>query len=109
MAARRGRKHQHIAVIAHLAGIIGFIGPLIVWLIFRSDSKEVDYHGKEALNFQLSILLYSAVAWALALVAVGLVIFPVIVIFNIIMIATAAYRASSGARYRYPITIRFVK
>lgn len=109
MAARRGRKHQHLAVVAHLAGIIGFLGPLIIWLIFRGDSKEVDYHGKEALNFQLSILLYSAIAWGLAVLVIGIVLLPVIAVFDIIMIAMAAYRTGSGVRYRYPLSIRFVR
>lgn len=35
--------------------------PLVLWLANRNDSAFVDYNGKQALNFQISMLLYSVV------------------------------------------------
>ena len=54
-----------IATICHLASFAGFLmpfgnilGPLVVWLIKRHDSPYIDYPGKEALNFQITLILY---------------------------------------------------
>ncbi len=57
------------AVLIHLSGFVGllftFIGniiaPLVLWLIFRSRSDMADFHGKKALNFQISISLYGLI------------------------------------------------
>lgn len=36
-----------------------FLLPLILWLSNRNQSEFVDYHGKQALNFQISMTLYN--------------------------------------------------
>lgn len=36
-----------------------FIFPALIWSLKRNDSEFVDYNGKQAINFQLSIFLYS--------------------------------------------------
>lgn len=38
-----------------------FILPLVLWSANKNDLKFVDYHGKQALNFQISLLLYALV------------------------------------------------
>lgn len=38
-----------------------FILPLLIWSNKKNDSKFIDHHGKQVLNFQLSILLYTVV------------------------------------------------
>ncbi len=38
-----------------------FIIPLILWVSNKNDSSFVDHNGKEAINFQISILLYSII------------------------------------------------
>ena len=40
------------------SGLGGILGPLIVWLIFRGKSDMVNFHGKKALNFQISFFIY---------------------------------------------------
>ncbi|NNF19465.1 MAG: DUF4870 domain-containing protein [Flavobacteriaceae bacterium] len=37
------------------------IAPLVIWLANKEDHEFVDYNGKQALNFQISLLLYSVV------------------------------------------------
>ncbi len=49
-----------LGVFLHFPGHL--LGPLIVWLMKRDDSPEIDAHGKEALNFQISMLIYNVVA-----------------------------------------------
>jgi uncharacterized Tic20 family protein len=104
-------------VICHLSALAGFfipgaghiLGPLIVWLVKRGDSQEIDAHGKEALNFQISMLIYSLVAAVLCLVLIGFALLVVLHILNVVFVIVAAIRASDGQLYRYPLSLRLVK
>ncbi len=133
------------APIIHLSALSKFLiplgsilGPLLFWLIWRDKSKYVDFHGKEALNFNISILIYKFL-----IVIIGLIMFlspllaamgqmdegtnPIAVLFSIpglflflsgfgiieliwlILIIVAAIKAGNGEYYRYPLTLRLIK
>jgi len=102
-------------VLCHASALLGLffhflghlLGPLIVWLVKRGDSPEIDAHGKESLNFQLSMLIYDAVAAILCIVLIGVPILVLLWIMNTILVIIASVRASEGQFYRYPLTIRF--
>ena len=104
-------------VACHAASLLGFfipagghiLPPLIVWLVKRADSTEIDDHGKESLNFQLSMLIYSIVAGILMLVLIGFLLLPLLHLLNVVFVIIASLRASEGQLYRYPLTIRFLK
>lgn len=94
---------------------LGFVAPLIVMLVFGRRSAFVRHHSVESLNFQLTALLFSAVAIALTLITLGfgaLFVLPVAgvyAIFYVIVVIIATLRANEGRDYRYPLTIRFLK
>jgi len=104
-------------VLCHASAVIGFfvpwaghiLGPLIVWLAKRGDSPEIDAHGKESLNFQISMLIYNLIAGVLCLVLIGFVILGILHILNLVLVIVASIQASEGKLYRYPITIRLIK
>ncbi len=85
------------------------LGPLIVWLAKRRDSPEIDEHGKESLNFQISMLIYNVIAGVLCLVLIGFVILAILHILNLVLVIVASIQASEGKFYRYPLTIRLIK
>ena len=96
-----------------LAGLffhaLGFIlGPLIVWLIKRGESAEIDANGKESLNFQISMLIYHAIAIILCLVLIGIPILIALWVADIVFVIIASVKTSNGEFYRYPLTIRFI-
>lgn len=103
-------------VLCHASALLGLflhflghlLGPLIVWLVKRGDSPEIDAHGKESLNFQLSMLIYDAIAAILCLVLIGIPILIALWIMNTVCVIIASIRASEGKFYRYPFTIRFL-
>jgi uncharacterized Tic20 family protein len=103
-------------VACHLSALAGFVipgaghilGPLIVWLIKRADSSEIDAHGKEALNFQISMLIYYVVAGVLCLVLIGFALLAILHVLNVVFVIIAALRASEGQMYRYPLTLRLI-
>ncbi|MEP7014383.1 MAG: DUF4870 domain-containing protein [Verrucomicrobiota bacterium] len=104
-------------VLCHASALLGLflhflghlLGPLIVWLVKRADSAEIDAHGKEALNFQLSMLIYDAIAAILCIVLIGIPILILLWILNTVFVIIASIQASEGKLYRYPLTIRLIK
>ena len=100
----------------HLSSLIGFlipfgniIGPLVVWLIKKDTMPFVDDQGREALNFQISITIYVIASIVLIFVIIGIPLLIVVGFFDLIMTVIAAVKANDGVRYRYPLTIRFIK
>src|SRR5690606_3140980 len=103
------------AAFTHLAGFLGFmvgplafIGPLVLWLMKHEESPFVDDHGREALNFQISMWIYGLLAGILMFCLIGLVIAPVLLVVYVVSMIVAAVKANRGQYYRYPITIRFL-
>jgi uncharacterized protein len=105
------------SVLCHASALLGLffhflghlVGPLVVWLAKRGDSAEIDAHGKESLNFQLSMLIYDAIAAILCIVLIGIPILILLWILNTVFVIVASIQASEGKLYRYPMTIRLIK
>lgn len=106
------------AMFCHLSSLLGllvagltFIGPLVCWLIKKDQSPFIDYHGKESLNFQINILIYTLIAVAITAVSCG-VAFPLIffpLVYGIVMPIIAGIKANEGSYYEYPATMRLIK
>ena len=103
-------------VLCHASALLGLffhflghiLGPLIVWLMKRGDSPEIDAYGKESLNFQISMLIYHAIAFVLCFILIGIPILIALWILDIVLVIVASMKASEGKLYRYPFTIRFI-
>lgn len=99
-----------MALLAHLLSLfVGFIAPLIIWLMKKDQSEYVAQHAKEALNFQISMTIYLIVASFLIVLLVGLVLLPILGILDLVFIIIATIKASNGEFYQYPMTIRLIK
>ena len=110
---------RNLAMIAHLsgcagvlgAGFLGFIGPLVIYLIKKDSSPYVEFQAKEALNFQITIFLLSIAAWILTLLSCStlfLVVFAPMVL-QIALGILAALAVRNGKNYRYPINFRLLQ
>jgi uncharacterized protein len=103
------------AVGAHLSAFIaayialGFLGPLVVLLVRGDRSQFVRRHAVEALNFNLTVLIYIAISVILIIIGIGILLLVALGILYVVTVIHGAVRASSGEQYRYPLTIRFVK
>jgi uncharacterized Tic20 family protein len=100
----------HLSLLAfHVA--LPVLPALVLWLIKRDRSPFVDDHGREAVNFQLSLVLYALVAVPLAgLVTCGLGFLLWLPVYALGMVGMilASIAAHKGQYYRYPATIRFL-
>ena len=103
-------------VLCHASALAGLffhffghlLGPLVVWLIKRVDSPEIDAAGKESLNFQISMLIYDIIAFILCFVLIGIPILIALWILNTVFVIIASVKTSQGEFYRYPLTIRLI-
>jgi hypothetical protein len=100
---------KSMAMLAHMLGILGFIGPLIIWLIKKDQSPFVNDQGKEALNFHLTLLIGIVIGIATSCIGVGLVIIPLVWILGIVFSIIGGMKAKEGIPYRYPFAIRMIK
>ncbi|MDV7185718.1 DUF4870 domain-containing protein [Lutibacter sp. TH_r2] len=112
----------HISAFAsYVFPLGGIIVPLIFWQLKKDESAFLDMHGKEAVNFNLSFLLYSFV-FGLSVFSTSFFDFPnffgifggvsivvIIAIIRFILILQAAIKANRNEPYRYPLTIEFIK
>lgn len=107
----------HLSALAGvlLGGLPAFLGPLVVWLLRRDagDPFATD-HAREALNFNLSVIIYAVAAVVVTIFTLGLallVVAPVALVVAIgylVVTIRAAMAASRGEPYTYPLTIRLV-
>jgi uncharacterized protein len=105
--ARNKAVLSHLSAFVMLIGIPSLIGPLVAYLVWKDDPFVVE-QAKEALNFNISIAIYSIVAAFSLFLLVGFVLLPAVLIGWLVLTIVAAMNASNGVNYRYPLTIRFV-
>ena len=99
-----------LIILCHLSGFlgVGFILPLVVFLIKKAEGGPVAVQAKEVLNFHLSLLLYALLISPLCMVFVGFVLLPILAIAAFVLAIVATIKASDGFAYRYPLCIRFI-
>lgn len=102
----------NLAMLAHLLGVItGFLGALVIWLMNKDKAgKEfVNEQAKEALNFQITLLLGYILSMILSLVLIGLLLLMILLVAGFVLSIIAAMAARKGQAYRYPFTLRLIK
>jgi len=109
-----------LSMLAHVLGAIGvlgavvggIIGPIIVWWLYRKESRFVEHHAREAINFQITVWIVSAVSFMLAIFTCGLFALPSFIVpiaFQLVFGILATRAAQDGRMYRYPLCIRLLK
>ncbi len=144
ISKKPGNEETSHAAIIHISSFASWIGlplgsvlgPLFTWMIWRKQSQFVDENGKEAMNFNISLLLYQII-----ILIIGLIFFlspllriankndtdtfnlilslpglwllvaglGLISLFRLIMILVAVIKSGNGELFRYPLTIRLIK
>jgi uncharacterized Tic20 family protein len=110
-------EERNWAMLCHLASLSGgmipsgaIVGPLVVWLLGKDRMPLVDDQGKEVLNFQITAHLLMLLSVPLTfLFGLGFFLFFAVAIADLVCTILGAVAAYNGQRYRYPLTIRFIK
>ncbi|MBS1169692.1 MAG: hypothetical protein H6R01_610 [Burkholderiaceae bacterium] len=97
-------------LVAHLGGIFfGFIPALIVFLLAKDEPGFVQDNAREALNWQITVILGGIVCFILAFVLIGILLWWLLYVANVILCIVAAIQSGPNAVYRYPFSIRLIK
>ena len=103
------------AIVGSVVGVLSWLGPLILFLMFRDRSKLIGHHAREQLNMQLSYLIYIPSAVVLGIVTLGLgflLTIPALIILAVVFFIgtiVGAVKASRGEYYSFPFIIRFIR
>jgi hypothetical protein len=109
VASSPSKDDCNIAMLAHLLGIFfGFVPSLVIWLIKKDDSAFISQEAKEALNFQITLMIGFFVAGALTVILIGIFLFPVLWILDVVFCIMGAVAVSKGQGYRYPFALRLI-
>ena len=116
-ASQASKEVQNWAMACHLSALAGFVvpfgnlfGPLVVWLIKRAEMPLVDQHGKEALNFQITVTIAFLICVPLMFVLIGIPLMFVVAIVALVLTIMAAVKVANGQTdYKYPFALRLLK
>lgn len=103
-------------MLAHLAALTGVvipfgnvIAPLVIWLVKRDSSAFIADQAKEALNFNITVLIGAAISFVLMLVFIGFLLLFALGIAWLVLTIVAGLKANEGVMYRYPFALRLVQ
>ena len=106
----------NMGMLCHLLAFSGIIvpfgtilGPLVMWLVKKDADPYVDQQGKESVNFQISMMIYTIASIILIFVFIGAILLPLLIIANIVLTIIGTVKASKGEPWKYPLTIRLIK
>jgi uncharacterized Tic20 family protein len=105
-------EERTLAILSHILTVvpgIGFIAPLVIYLLKNQESAFVGAHSKESLNFQITVFFAYLVALILIVILIGVFLLWAIGIINVILVVVATVRASENKLYRYPFNLRLIK
>lgn len=106
------QEDRTLALLTHLSGILlSVIVPLVVWLANKdkADKAWLNDQAKEALNFQITLLIGWVICMVLAFILIGTLLMPLLWLVNIIFSILAGIKANEGVSYRYPFALRLIK
>lgn len=107
-----------IAILTHLSGLVGalvsagwlgFVGPLVVWFLYKDKNVFLRATAAGSFNFNLSMWLLNAAAWiclaTLILFPVAIVLWIVAFVLLVVCHVVAVFRANKGQVYHYPLQL----
>jgi uncharacterized Tic20 family protein len=105
-----GSEERTIAMLSHILTLVaGFIPPLVIYLIKKDESKYIAEHAKESLNFQITLFIAFVISALLIVLVIGLFLFWLLGILDLIWVIVATVRAAENKIYRYPFNFRLIK
>lgn len=102
-----------MSLLAHiLGGVTSVVGPLIIWMLKKDESPFVDDQGKEATNFQITVLIGYIVTGIVSMIpmvgCLAVLLFPAISVASLIFAILGGIESNKGTVYRYPFALRLI-
>lgn len=111
------KSNSQLVVIMHLSqllnlvsGLGGVIVPLVIWLSQRDRDTAIDRHGKQIMNFQITMFLAAIVAIpCIFLFGLGILMLLGIGLLTLVLPIIGGIKASNGEYFEYPFTLQLIK
>jgi len=113
---------KNLAMFCHLSALVGgiafsaigmpvgnIVGPLVIWLMKKDTMPLVNEHGKESLNFQITVSAVILACMALFFLILPIFLIPIVGLAALVLTIIGTIKASNGELYRYPLTVRLIK
>lgn len=89
--------------------IIGLVVPILMWVLRKDESPDIDRHGMNIVNWIISAVIYGVVCAILAAVIVGIPLAGALLVCSVAFPVIGAIKAKDGKIWTYPLTIPFFK
>lgn len=93
----------------YLVPLLGFIAPIILWVLNKDTNPNVDLNGRNIINFMISWLIYAVCAGILSLLLIGIPILVALAIMQIVFVIMASLKAMNGEYWKYPLSLTIIK
>ena len=87
----------------------GFIAPVIIWQLKKDELPMLDIHGKMAVNWLISSLIYGAVFFCLTFVLIGIPLLSILGVLGVLFPIIAGVKANNGEFWKYPLSLSILK
>jgi hypothetical protein len=88
---------------------LGFVAPILIWQMKKEELPELDAHGKNVVNWLISLVIYLAMSSVLIIVVIGIALLVVLGVLAVVFPIIGAIKANNGESWKYPLTISFLK
>ena len=110
MTSRNWAMLLHLStLLGYPVTVLGFLAPILIWQIKKDEFPELDAHGKEVLNFLISMLIYSVIAGILIFAVIGIFLLMALGLIGIIFPIIGGIKANNGELWHYPLILRLIK
>ena len=101
---------QQWAGLSHLlGGILGFLAPLVIWLVYKDRSGYVSAESKRALNFQLLVTVGYVVSYVLMIVLIGYLTWLALWVVSIYLGYLNFQAVNQRRATTYPVDVQIIK
>jgi uncharacterized protein len=104
------------AMFMHLSMLLNFIipfggvvAPIVMWQLKKDDYPGIDEHGKNIVNFMISMLIYSLICGVLVFVVIGVFLLILLGLAGVILPIVAGIKANNGETWKYPLCLQIIK
>ncbi|MCC5828136.1 MAG: DUF4870 domain-containing protein [Phycisphaeraceae bacterium] len=105
------------AMFIHLSQLLNFVlpgggivAPIVLWQIKKDELPGIDEHGKAAVNWVISLLIYAIVAGMFSFILIGIPFLFALAVLGIVFPIIAGLRAGNdGVLWNYPLSIPFIR
>lgn len=105
-------QEKTMGMVAHILGLVGWIGPLVFWLIKKDESVYVKEQALESLNFQITVVIGWFAGWLLSAIKLWIIGGPIMFlvgIANLVLVIMAIVASKDGVQHKYPFNLRIIK